>query len=119
MYYKKTIGNFGEDMASKYLLKNSYKIIARNIKISHQEIDIIAINKEIIVFFEVKTRNIFSKLSGEEAIDAKKIKNIKKAIQAYIKIHNLDLDRAQFDVITVNINQERRIANIKHYIKIF
>ncbi len=53
----KEIGNLGEDIACKYLKKNKYKILERNYFASHNELDIIAENKEYIVFIEVKTRS--------------------------------------------------------------
>lgn len=47
----------GEDAAARYLKKKGYKITARNYRTPHGELDIIAENKEYIVFVEVKTRN--------------------------------------------------------------
>lgn len=57
---KKDIGNFGENEAAKYLQKNKYRIIERNLHISHNELDIIAVNKRenVIAFIEVKARSV-------------------------------------------------------------
>jgi putative endonuclease len=49
------IGNFGEDLAAKYLEDRGYKIIGRNVNFPFGEIDIIANFKGIIVIVEVKT----------------------------------------------------------------
>ena len=54
--YNKCIGNFGEDEAIRYLIKNKYKIIERNYSCKLGEIDIIAKDKDVLVFIEVKTR---------------------------------------------------------------
>ena len=54
--YNKSIGNFGEDEAVKYLMKHSYKIITRNFSCKLGEIDIIAKDKDVLVFIEVKAR---------------------------------------------------------------
>ena len=51
------IGALGEKLAAKFLKKNGYKILAKNVHISHNEIDVIAKNKEFIVFVEIKTRS--------------------------------------------------------------
>lgn len=51
------IGRYGEKLASRYLKKNGYKILEKNLHVSHNEIDIIATDKEYIVFVEVKTRS--------------------------------------------------------------
>ena len=50
------IGRLGEKIAVRYLRRNGYKILERNIHQSHNEIDIIATDKSYIVFVEVKTR---------------------------------------------------------------
>ena len=50
------VGARGEQVAARYLRKKGFDILERNVHLSHQEIDIIAINKQYIVFAEVKTR---------------------------------------------------------------
>ena len=52
------IGRLGEELAAKFLKKNGYTILEQNKHQSHNEIDIIASNKEYIVFVEVKTRSV-------------------------------------------------------------
>ncbi len=119
MINKKIIGDYGEDIATKYLQKRNYKIIERNVKISYQEIDIIASIKEKIVFIEVKTRVSQYSSSGEEALNQQKIKNLKKAIIRYCGMKKIDIDDVNFDLIVVNINKINKIAKIKHYLAIF
>jgi putative endonuclease len=119
MEYRQKVGQFGEDLAVKFLLKKGYRIIERNKKISYQEIDIIAKIANKIVFVEVKTRTNNSSGFAEEAINRNKIRNIKKAIASYVYLKKLDLDLAQFDVIVINIDKLKKIAKIKHYLKIF
>ena len=56
MNYKKKTGARGEELAAEYLVSEGYTITARNLHVSHDEIDIIAENEGYIVFAEVKTR---------------------------------------------------------------
>ena len=56
MSYKNDIGKRGEELAAEYLQHSGYKITARNVRISHDEIDIIAEDEKYIVFAEVKAR---------------------------------------------------------------
>lgn len=56
MKNNKNIGRKGENAAARYLKKQGYKILERNIHMSHEEIDIIAKDGEHILFVEVKTR---------------------------------------------------------------
>lgn len=57
MITKKDIGNFGEKACTRFLRKKGFKIIGRNVRMGHLEIDIIASDKTHVVFVEVKTRN--------------------------------------------------------------
>ena len=52
------IGRLGEKLAARYLRKNGYRILETNKHQSHNELDIIAANKEWILFIEVKTRSV-------------------------------------------------------------
>ena len=57
---KKIVGNIGEDAAARYLRENGYVVKARNVHLSHNELDIVAEDDEYIVFVEVKTRSVKS-----------------------------------------------------------
>lgn len=52
----KALGDLGEEAAAKYLRKNHYKIRGRNHTCGKYEIDIIAEDRDYIIFVEVKTR---------------------------------------------------------------
>ena len=54
---KENVGTIGEKTAAKYLKKNKYKIIAKNVHAGKSEIDIIAQKADVLVFVEVKTRS--------------------------------------------------------------
>jgi putative endonuclease len=86
------IGRMGENAACNYLKSQKYKIIEQNYFASHNEIDIIAENKQYIVFVEVKTRScddendlIFGTPSS--AVTYSKQKRTIAAAQNYLKIH--------------------------------
>ena len=82
----KTIGNQGEKLAQEYLLKKGYKILETNKRFSRYcEIDIIAQDKETLVFCEVKTRRTTICGSPFEAITKTKYQNIKKGIFFYLQ----------------------------------
>lgn len=52
------IGNVGERAAAVYLKRKGYKIIERNYVAENNEIDIIAKNRDTVVFVEVKSRTL-------------------------------------------------------------
>lgn len=106
------LGQKGEIEAHKYLDRLGYFIVARNFKCTYGEIDIIAIDKNELVFVEVKTR--CSKKYGEarEAVDRHKKKHIKKAATFYIYKNRLENRFVRFDVIEIYLKDEK--FNIKH-----
>ncbi len=105
------LGKKGETEACKYLKDLEYSIIARNFKCSYGEIDIIAIDKEELVFIEVKTR--CSQKYGEacEAVDKIKKKHIKNAAMFYIHKNDLENKFVRFDVL------ELYLKNNKFYVR--
>ena len=54
---KKELGRKGEQLAENHLLNKGWKILERNYKCSYAEIDLIAMDAEVLVFVEVKTRS--------------------------------------------------------------
>lgn len=78
MYYKQETGKTGEDISTEYLEKNGYQIIERNFRCNQGEIDIIAIQKNEIIFIEVKTRSNAHYGLPAEAVNIPKKKHLKK-----------------------------------------
>ena len=73
----KTKGKLGEQAAAKYLQRLGYKILERNYRYSRfAEIDIVAKDKDTIVFAEVKTRTGTTFGHPFEAINHTKIENV-------------------------------------------
>ncbi len=117
MNYNQKVGQFGEEIAKKYLIKHGYKIIASNIQTSHKEIDIIVKLKDLLVFVEVKARTSNKYGEADEGMGSRKIKNLKDAIKKYLgnsnnKIYYKDI---RADLIAVDIDKNKKIAKIKHY----
>lgn len=111
---KKKIGNLGEELATKYLIKNGYEIIARNFQCKIGEIDIIAKDKNEIVFIEVKSRKILSYGMPAEAVDENKKKHIYRTAQYYLLINNILNIFTRIDVIEVYMmNRKYKINHIK------
>lgn len=97
----KVIGDFGEEIVSKYMQRKEYSILERNFHSRFGEIDIIVKNSEYIVFVEVKTRKNNSGISGVEAVDTKKQKKIIKTAMIYLNENHIEL-QPRFDVVEVN-----------------
>lgn len=116
---KKTIGNFGEQLACDFLIRRAYQIIDRNKKIGRREIDIIAANNGVLVFVEVKTTAMIMGAAAEEALSRGQIETIKKAISLYCRGNRIDLNKTQLDFICIKINRFSQKAILKHYRNIY
>ena len=116
------IGRYGEKLAAKYLKKNRYKIIAKNSHQSHNELDIVAVNKDYIVFVEVKTRSVGEDLYSEygtpaEAVTLSKQKRLISAAKSFLsKNKKYYKKQPRMDVIEVYLSKENaRSLKINHY----
>ena len=119
MYLKKQIGDYGEDLACEYLLKNNYKIIERNFRCKQGEIHIIAkdIKKNELVFIEVKTRLNFHFGSPAQSVNSTKQMHIINASKYYIYKNSLNSCFIRFDVIEVFVkNYQFKINHLKQII---
>ena len=108
---KKIKGAFGEDLATNYLIKNKYKIIARNYSCAMGEVDIVALDKKTLVFIEVKTRT--SQVFGlpREAVNKPKQRHIVKTAQYFRQEYDVFSLEMRFDVIEI---LDEKINHIKN-----
>jgi putative endonuclease len=96
------LGQKGEDLAAEYLEKAGFKILQRNWKSGRHELDIIAENRDFIVFIEVKTRSEDYLEDPRSAINREKQKSMIYAADNYLQRNYVDKE-SRFDVITVII----------------
>lgn len=115
MSHNQRIGEFGEKLAKNYLIKHGYKIIDANIKLSYQELDVVALKDNQVVFIEVKTR--ISQFYGpaENAFQFTKLQRFRRGIEMYMSNKNLKAEEVRADLITVDIDHIKKTAKIKHY----
>lgn len=98
---KKVTGDRGEDIAADFIKQNGFEIIKRNYRFGHGEIDIIAKQKEILVFIEVKTRKNLEFGPPELAVTKSKQRQIRKISEAYLVDNKItDMD-CRIDVIAI------------------
>jgi putative endonuclease len=109
-------GRIGETIAAAYLNLIGYGIIERNLRIGRNEIDIVAVDGECLVFVEVKTRRSCRFGSAAEAVGKKKLLGIRRAAGRYL---NRPGDRRKFteiriDVVAVEIDRPRDRMTLDH-----
>lgn len=120
----KSVGEAGEDVAAKFLRKKKYRIIERNWYNKKGkrlgEIDIICEKSGMVVFVEVKAREISgdADVIPEEQITPLKLQKLQRAAECYIKENNLWERNWRFDAVSVYFC-EGKMRDIKHIENIF
>lgn len=107
------LGNLGEDLAAKFLQKNGYKILQRNFRSRFGEIDIVALEGEILVFVEVKAR--WSEKFGlpEEAITPWKLKSIIKTGEYFKLLHPKTPQLLRIDLVAIEFSSSGEVKRIE------
>jgi putative endonuclease len=103
---KKELGKKGEEKAIRFLKKRGYRLIEKNYVCKMGEMDIIAKEKDTLVFIEVKTRT--STLFGppQLAVHSSKQRQLSKVALNYLKEKQLEDVKARFDVVAILLEQK-------------
>ncbi len=103
-------GNEAEEKAAQFLRKLGHKILERNWRFGHWEVDIISTHQEYLVITEVKYRN--TKFFGEPhtAVNRKKQRLLIKAAHEYVMRHDMDLE-VRFDVVGISQQDIQHFAD--------
>lgn len=101
-FERKSLGQEGEDEAADKLQELGYRILERNYRNKIGEIDILAKDKEVLCFVEVKTKTNDNFGLPEEMVDKRKQKKIIKTAEYYLQENELyDIDW-RIDVVAVD-----------------
>lgn len=117
MFVTDPIGIIGEEEAARILEKKGFRIIERNWRMGHLEVDLIAQNSKEIVFAEVKARTTtYGNKMPEEYVDEDKKRRIIVAANAYVKYRNIDRT-IRFDIIGVLVDKETGRVTYSNHIE--
>lgn len=94
-------GQQGEELAAQHLAQLGYRIVERNFRVRWGEIDIVAEDKGVLVFVEVKTRTGLGFGNPAEAVTLRKRQQISRAALAYLSQQRKFDVPARFDVVTI------------------
>jgi putative endonuclease len=109
---KQVLGKEGERIAEQYLKRKGYKLVERNYRCSAGEVDLIVLDRRVIVFVEVKTRTGHGFGTPLEAVQPRKQRKMMQAAQFFLSQKKLHQRDARFDV--VGISWPRREPVIEH-----
>lgn len=109
---RKLTGRWGEQSAAEYLKKKKYRIVGLNYSCRFGEIDVIAENREYIVFAEVKLRKDAEFAQAREFVTRSKQEKIIKAASIWLSQNETD-KQPRFDVIEIYAPEGIRSGSIK------
>ncbi|OGI63822.1 hypothetical protein A3A95_00020 [Candidatus Nomurabacteria bacterium RIFCSPLOWO2_01_FULL_39_18] len=119
---KQKIGEIGENLAVKFLVKHGFSILDRNYTKKWGEIDIVAEKTNKLYFIEVKSvardsiRDITNELSEhrpEDNMHPWKLKRLSRTIQTYLLSKKFDEKEWQVDLLVVFLDLKNKKARVK------
>jgi putative endonuclease len=99
---KLLLGKEGERVAERFLQRKGYKLVERNYRCPLGELDLIVLDRRVIVFVEVKTRTGHGFGSPLEAVELRKQRKMIQAAQFFLAAKKLQQRDARFDVVGVS-----------------
>ena len=118
------LGQFGEDLAAAFLIRRGHRLVCSNFKVPigrnirgasvSGEIDLIALENDVLVFIEVKARSSDEFASPLAAVDIRKQRQITRTARIYRKIFNLQNIEFRYDVVTIVLN-DKKSPKIEHF----
>ncbi len=111
----KLLGDRGERAAVALLKRRGMRILRRNYRTKHGEVDVIARDGGVVVFVEVKARR---RGDPAEAVTPEKQRRLTLAALHFLKRHDLLERRCRFDVVAVLWPDDGPPA-VEHYVDAF
>lgn len=108
------LGKWGEETAARWLAERGYEIIAQNVRTPYGEIDIVAKQKDITIFVEVKTLTSSKNFFPEQQITTRKREHMLRAAEYYAAEHHVH--HWQIDVIAIEGKQDSKITHFENAI---
>lgn len=99
-------GKLGERLALEWIIEKGYKIIEKNWRCGHWEIDIVASKEDKLHFFEVKTRRNTNYGYPEDLVDKKKLRFFISAGTEYIRQYP-GFKWISYNILSITIESEK------------
>jgi putative endonuclease len=110
---RRDTGRLGEELARDFLKKRGFRILETNYRCPEGEIDIIARQKDCLVFVEVRTKTSQQFGSPEESITRAKKRRMVTTAQHYRQSHNRQLPLWRIDFVAVELDKKGKPTRIE------
>lgn len=105
-----SIGARGEALAAQALLRSGYRIIARNWKTRHCEIDIVAIKDGVVYFVEVKLRSNLRQGDGFDYITSSKQRRMYRAAESWVLRYGWN---GEYTLVAAAVNGNTGVVDLR------
>jgi putative endonuclease len=103
---RRTLGQEAEEAAARFLEGAGLRVIERNVRFTHGEIDLVCRENGVVVFVEVKCRHARWGDAPAGAVSWHKQRRLTRLAQHYLKWRRLDQVRCRFDVVAVTVHDD-------------
>jgi putative endonuclease len=110
---RQIIGELGEQLATRYLRKRGYRILARNYSTDSGEADIVAYDHGIIAFVEVKTRTSAEFGPPEDAITSHKMSQMSRVARQYASHFRLYDTSWRYDCVLITMGKPAPVKGFR------
>ena len=115
---RKKLGKTGEKAAGKHLIRNGYKILARNYSRAGGEVDLICYHEGCIVFVEVKTRSDPLAFESDPFVAPGQWRHAERAALAWLAEHREPNCAYRFDALSVVLPPDGN-PRVRHVVDAF
>ncbi|MDH6680074.1 putative endonuclease [Rhodococcus sp. LBL1] len=112
------LGAMGEELAAELLTASGLRILDRNWRCRHGELDLVAVDGDTVVFVEVKTRSGLGFGSPAEAVTYAKQRRIRMLAQRWLSASERHWPYVRFDVVSVLVGRSRE-PEVTHLTAVF
>jgi putative endonuclease len=94
-------GRFGEDEAARWYARHGYRVVSRNWRCAHGEVDLVLMRQDEVVFSEVKARASAEFGGPQAAVDWRKQQRLRRLAATWLAEHRPGAVSVRFDVVAV------------------
>lgn len=110
------IGRTGEQLAAEHLERLDFRIVVRNFRNRHGELDLVATDGRVLVFCEVKTTRAGAGVSPLDHLDGHKCRQLRRMAASWLA-ESSGRERAtelRFDVIGIVLDASGAMVGLEH-----
>ena len=118
-WWRRWFGTRSESAAAKFLKKRGYRILLRNYRCPHGEIDLIALDGRTVVFIEVRSTGTADASKPAASVDTTKQRRLTRLALHFLQERRLLDSAARFDVLALSWPDGRREPTVEHHVNAF